>query len=174
MAPTRTALIVVVPEVEPVVGAFRATLDRAASWGVPAHVTVLYPFLPPDEITPEVLDALGEVVRGVPRFDVTFEQVGWFGETVVWLDPRPNRPFRDLTDAVFRRFPQAPPYEGTIEDVVPHLTVGHDVPLPVLREAAETVAASLPVTAPIRTVRLIAGSPEPPGPWRTVAEFPLG
>lgn len=33
-----TALIIPVPAAEPVVGALRSRLDRAAAWGVPAHV----------------------------------------------------------------------------------------------------------------------------------------
>ena len=37
-------------ETEQAVGPFRARYDRAAAWGVPAHVTVLYPFLPPSRI----------------------------------------------------------------------------------------------------------------------------
>jgi hypothetical protein len=57
MQPTQTALIVPIPAAENAVGPFRATLDRSASWGVPAHVTVLYPFLPPDKINSEVLAA---------------------------------------------------------------------------------------------------------------------
>jgi hypothetical protein len=32
-------------EAEAVVGDLRARLDRSAGWGVPAHVTLLYPFL---------------------------------------------------------------------------------------------------------------------------------
>jgi hypothetical protein len=39
--PTESALIVAVPAAEPAVGALRAAYDPAASWGVPAHVTVL-------------------------------------------------------------------------------------------------------------------------------------
>ena len=67
MEPTQSALIVAVPEAGEVVGRFRASLDRAALWGVPAHVTVLYPFLPPERINDEVLAAVGEIVRAVPR-----------------------------------------------------------------------------------------------------------
>jgi hypothetical protein len=32
---------------EPAVSRHRARLDRAAAWGVPAHVTILYPFVTP-------------------------------------------------------------------------------------------------------------------------------
>ena len=42
----QTALVVAVPSAEPVVARLRASYDVAAAYGVPAHVTVLYPFLP--------------------------------------------------------------------------------------------------------------------------------
>ena len=45
--PTESAVIVAVPAAEPAVRAHRQQFDRAAAWGVPAHVTVLYPFVPP-------------------------------------------------------------------------------------------------------------------------------
>jgi 2'-5' RNA ligase len=171
---TQTALIVAVPEVEDAVGPHRASLDRAAGWGVPAHVTVLHPFLAPARLDDHVLATLGEVFGAVPRFDVTFGEVAWFGESVVWLAPRPDRPFRDLTAEVARRYPETPPYEGAYgDDVVPHLTIGHDAPLDVLDRAGRAVAAHLPVHASIGAVRLIAGAPAPDS-WRTLAEFPLG
>jgi 2'-5' RNA ligase len=173
MTPTETALIVPVPEAEPAVAAHRAALDRAAGWGVPAHVTVLYPFLPPDRVDAEVLRAVGEAVATVPRFAATLASVGWFGDHVVYLAPRPDEPFRALTAAVWRRFPQTPPYGGAFDDVVPHLTVGHDAAPEALVSAADAVAAHLPIHASITAVRLIRGSAEPHS-WRTVAEFPLG
>src|SRR3954466_12753022 len=105
MEPTQTALIVPIPDAEPAVGPFRASLDRAASWGVPAHVTVLYPFLPPERIDEAVLAAVREIVAAVPRTDVSLSRGAWFGDPVVWLAPQPDHPFRDLPSAVWRRFP---------------------------------------------------------------------
>jgi 2'-5' RNA ligase len=165
-----TALLVVVPEAEAAVGPHRATLDRAAQWNVPAHVTVLFPFLPPAGID---LDELRALVEGVPGFEGRFERVGWFGDTVVWLAPEPADRFRALIEAVWRRFPQAPPYEGAFDDVVPHLTIGHDHPRPVLEAAAVEAAGHLPITFPVRSVRLMVGRVGV-RPWRTVAELPLG
>jgi 2'-5' RNA ligase len=104
MTPTQTALIVPIPETEEAVGPFRASLDTAASWGVPAHVTVLYPFLPPERINTQVLSAISDTVAAVPRFDVTFAHVDWLDDTVVWLAPQPNHPFRELTASVWKRF----------------------------------------------------------------------
>ena len=173
MKPVRTALIVPVPEAENAVGPFRAALDTAASCGVPAHVTVLYPFLPPERVDETVLAAVGSAVAGVRRFAMTLTHVGWFAETVAWLAPRPDEPFRELTAAVWRRFPETPPYEGAYTDSVPHLTIGHDVPHGVLLEAASKVSAHLPIRAEVGAVRLMQGSAEPVS-RSTVTEFPLG
>jgi hypothetical protein len=41
MGPELSALIVAVPEAEPAVAHLRARLDRSASWGVPAHITLI-------------------------------------------------------------------------------------------------------------------------------------
>jgi hypothetical protein len=46
-----TALLLPVPAAEPAVSRHRARFDVAARDGVPAHVTVLYPFLPPAGIS---------------------------------------------------------------------------------------------------------------------------
>ena len=136
-------------------------------------MTVLYPFLPPQQIDEQALAVLRDTIAGIPRFDVALTHVDWFGDAVLWLAPQPDRPFRDLTGAVWQRFPEAPPYAGAHSDVVPHLTIGHDADKPVLSHAAETVAAHLPINAAIDRVRLIAGTPDV-SPWRTVCEFPLG
>ena len=44
----RSALVVAVPDAEPVVGHLMLRLDANAVLGVPAHVTVLFPFVPAD------------------------------------------------------------------------------------------------------------------------------
>ena len=172
MEPDQSALIVVIPEAEPAVAEHRATLDRVASWGVPAHITVLAPFLPPARIDAPVRAALSALFAARPAFEVELARVAWFGDRVLWLAPTPDEPFRQLTEAVWALFPEAPPYGGEFDDVVPHLTVGHDAPLPVLRAAADQVGTHLPITAAARSVRLVEGLTGV-RPWRTVAEFPL-
>jgi len=171
--PTQTALIVPVPEAEPVVGRLRATLDAAAAKGVPAHVTVLFPFLPPAAIDAGVLATLRETFAAQEPFDVTFSGVRWFDDRVAWLAPEPDQAFQQLTAEVFRRFPQNPPYGGKHDALHPHLTLGHDQPLDVLTQAASEVSAALPMTAGVRTVHLIAGS-DAPNSWQTLHVFALG
>jgi 2'-5' RNA ligase len=174
VTPTLSAVVVAVPESEPLVGRLRSELDAAASWGVPAHVTVLFPFLPPAEIDDGVLAGLTEAVATVPGFATTFERVDWFGEDVLWLAPSPAAPFVALTAAVQARFGLAP-YGGAYGDEpVPHLTVGHDAPAERLRAAAAELEPGLPVHARVRSARLIVGSRGGTVPWRTAAELPLG
>jgi 2'-5' RNA ligase len=169
---TASAVLVPVPEAEPVVGAVRSALDAAAGWGVPAHVTVLFPFVPPAALDDGVRAALAEAVASVRAFDVVFARTAWFGDRVVWLAPEPAGPFRALTEAVCARFPDYPPYGGEYPDHTPHLTLGHDAPLDVLRAAARDVATMLPVRARVSGASLWTGAPESGG-WRRVAEFPL-
>ncbi|MFI7545419.1 2'-5' RNA ligase family protein [Actinoplanes sp. NPDC049599] len=174
MAATHTALIAVIPAAEAAVGDHRAVLDRAASWGVPAHITLVFPFLPPESVDPAVLAALRGIAAAEPRFDLTLDRVGWFGDTVVWLAPNPARPFITLTEALAARFPQAQPYAGAFDEVVPHLTIGHDHPRTDLAAAAAAVTAHLPIRTTVTSIRLIAGAREPGDSWETVADFPLG
>jgi len=174
MQPNRSALIVAVPEAEPVVAAHRERLDQAASWGVPAHVTILYPFLPPGEIDEPARAAIAQVARAVPAFFMTLATICWFDRRVVWLAPDPSEPFRRLTAALTARFPRARPYDGAFADVVPHLTVGHDHPVEVLEAAAAGVEPHLPIHARVSSLRLIAATTEAADRWTTLAEFPLG
>ncbi|HEX6919038.1 MAG TPA: 2'-5' RNA ligase family protein [Actinomycetes bacterium] len=173
MPATMSAVIVALPEVERVVGAIRAGVDPAAGWGVPAHVTLLVPFVPPDRIDDEVLLALTGAVGSVPRFTAVFSRIEWFGDKVVWLAPEPVDRFRVLTSAVCDRFPGYPPYGGAHPDVVPHLTIGDGDDVRALREAARVVAPLLPLRAEIAAAQVICGSRDP-GSWATVAELPLG
>ena len=173
MPPLQSAVIVAIPEAEAAVAALRLRLDPAAGWGVPAHVTVLYPFLPPAEIDDRALADVAAAIGAVPAFDVRFERTAWFGEVVLWLAPQPSEPFNELTTEVWQRFPRCPPYGGAHPELIPHLTVGDHAPLTALREADETVTAALPIHARITHARLICGAPEP-NSWRTMTEFPLG
>jgi 2'-5' RNA ligase len=173
MADTESAVLVVVREAEPVVGRFRVSLDRSAGWGVPPHVTVLYPFLPPDRIDQPAIAQLTSAVATVPAFELVLARLCWFDDRVLWLAPEPDRPLRALTAAVHESFPDYPPYGGEHEDPIPHLTVGHDQPVDVLRAAAAEVEPQLPIRANVSAVQLFVGSAEP-NSWRTIATVPIG
>lgn len=169
---THTAVVVLVPEAEPVVAEHRARHDVAAGWGVGAHVTVLYPFVEPTSLDERVIARLGNAVLAVRRFDARLVEPRWFGEEVLWLAPEPEPAFRALTTTVSRAFPDYPPYGGEFDDVVPHLTVGHVGTIEDLRAAERTLGPQLPVAFDVSTVHLLAGREEQ-DTWGVVAEMPL-
>lgn len=174
-----TALLLAVPTAEPAVSRHRARLDEAARDGVPAHITVLYPFMPPAGIGEPLLASLRRLFAGIAAFEFTLDRVGWFGEKVVWLGPRDSAPFTALTTLAFAAFPSCPPYGGKFAEVIPHLTIGHAGSPQGLRAAAESVRPCLPIKAAAAEVSLMTGprpgtAGTPPGQWRTIAAFPLG
>jgi 2'-5' RNA ligase len=173
--PGESCLLVPVPEAEPVVGRFRGRLDPAAAQGVPAHVTILYPFVLPDAITSEVIDLAAAAVASVPAFECTFARTSWFGRDVLWLAPEPDQPFRALTTALHAAFPQYPPFGGIYPDVVPHLTIGTRPPggLATLEAAEADVWPALPVRTFVSSAALMTGT-QAAASWRVAAEFPLG
>ena len=170
---TRSAVVVVVPAAAAAVDQHRAQLDRAASWGVPPHVTVLYPFVPPAEIDDADVARLRTAARAVPAFDATFARTGWFDEDVVYLAPEPAEPFRRLTRAVHAAFPLYPPYGGEFDDLTPHLTVGHLGTVDQRRAAEAAVQRHLPLATRVDRLTLLVGS-EAPMSWRVLRELPLG
>jgi hypothetical protein len=175
----QSALLLPVPAAEPAVAEHRARLDASARDGVPAHLTVLYPFLPPALIDDAVRASLQRLFAGFPAFAFTLDQVRWFGQDVVWLAPRDPAPFRALMTATWAAFPACPPYGNQHTEVIPHLTVGHLGGPAALRAAAAAVAPRLPVEAAATEVILMAGptpgNPDaPPGRWRMLASIPLG
>lgn len=171
--PTRSALIVTVPSATAAVGRHRDRFDVAGSWGVPAHVTVLYPFVPPASITDDVVARAEEAVATVGAFTFELRRTGWFGDTVLYLAPEPADRLVALTEVVARAFPEHPPYEGAHTEVVPHLTVGHDAPPAALRAVEADVVAHLPLAAEVTEVAWWCGR-DAPGSWRPFAALPLG
>jgi 2'-5' RNA ligase len=173
-APTETAVIVPIPAAEPLVGHHRRRLDASAALGVPAHVTVLGPFIKPTEIDQNVLARLAAAVQSVGPFSCSFDRTRWFGEEVLWLEPVPAEPFRRLTIAVWDAFPDCPPYGGAYDAIVPHLTIADRAADRLVEvQAVETaVSSGLPVAASVDHVLLMGGSAAADS-WRVLFDIPL-
>ena len=65
----RSALILPVPEAEPLLAQWRARWDPNASLGVPAHLTLLFPFLPQTRVTDAEVAKLRDWFSQVPETD---------------------------------------------------------------------------------------------------------
>lgn len=168
----QSALIIEVPEAEPAVQRHRERLDANAPLGIPAHITVLAPFMSPDTIDTAALTQIGQLFADVTRFRFKLDRTDWFGEQVLWLAPQDPAPFRVLTQRVFQAFPAFPPFEGRHDDVVPHLTIGHGHPLNDLRTAEGSVQAHLPIEASVTAITLMTEQ-SAGGHWAKTATFDL-
>ena len=165
----RSALIIAVPEAEPLVHEWRMRYDNAAL-GIPAHVTLIFPFVPAEEIGEELIAKLRELFTAQQAFEFTLARVGRFAD-VAWLAPDPSDPFRRLTDLIFSRYPDYPPYEGIHEEVLPHLTVAMgDATLQ--DEVEELLTPHLPIAAHTGEVTLLVEDES--GHWAESERFPLG
>lgn len=167
--------MVVIPESEPVVAHLRDRHDPVASLGVPAHVTVLYPFIPRRQIDDDVRGALASLFGGLPAFAYRFASVGRLGPATIVMYPEPAKSFTRLTERVHRRWPAHPPYGGQFDVVIPHLTVGDhlgvDAALEVEVAARESLDRHGPVTGQATIVSLIVADDD--WRWSTHSEYPL-
>jgi 2'-5' RNA ligase len=167
---SESALLIPVPNAEAAVQHWRQQLDPASHLGVPAHVTVLYPFLPPAALDGAAITRVANVFQQRPAFAFSLTRVAWFGNQVAYVQPEPSAVFRGLTAAVVDEFPAYLPYRGAYDDVVPHLTIGQDAPVADLQDAAKNVAGHLPIAARADEIWLMVGTRSERS-WHTHTRF---
>jgi 2'-5' RNA ligase len=123
MSLDETALVVLVPEAEAVTKPFRERYDPSAAAGVPAHITLLYPFKAPDEIDDITLGKLRDCFARSDPIRFSLSAIRRFPAEVLYLALEPDEPFRQLTLSIWNLFPETPPYGGKWPEIIPHLSV---------------------------------------------------
>lgn len=122
----RTLLALMVPEAEPLVGSFRDQYDPSARRGLGAHITLIYPFIDSELLTPALLARLRHVAAEIPAPMFRLAHVDTF-PSVVWLAPEPAKPIVQIATALEQAFPDHPKGGGAFPDFVPHLSVARHV-----------------------------------------------
>ena len=120
MSPSESALVVLVPEAETVAKPFRDQYDPSAAAGMPAHITLLYPFKAPREVDNITLGKLRDCFARFEPIQFSLSAIRRFPIEVLYLAPEPDEPFRQLTLSIWNLFPETPPYRGKWSDIVPH------------------------------------------------------
>ncbi|MFM9925376.1 2'-5' RNA ligase family protein [Variovorax sp. H27-G14] len=167
-----SAFVVKVPAAEALAGDLRRRFDATVALGVPAHITVLVPFMDPAQVTPDVLARAQQALARTASFAFSLGRVERFPETA-YLAPEPAAPFIAMTLALVDAFPGFLPYGGEHEGIVPHLSVPHGDARHAEEAAAELQArltASGPVHATCTQVTLIENTS---GRWQDMHVFTL-
>jgi 2'-5' RNA ligase len=167
-----SAFLVRVSKAEACVGSLRARFDATTSLGVPAHITVLAPFMSRERITDAVLREARAAIAESRSFEFTLARVARF-PTTTYLAPEPPEPFVRLTEALVRRFPTFPPFAGEFQTIIPHLTVAHGS-----AAEAEIAATELGLTmqrhGPIRSIcKAVVLLENSSGRWNEMHTFAL-
>jgi 2'-5' RNA ligase len=169
---TESVLLVPVLGLPDVIEQWRRRLDPVGSQGIPAHVTVLYPFVAPGKLADHDLDEIRRAFIGVKPFNFFLTGLAHFGDSVLYATPEPSEAFIELTNRVVRSFPEHLPYGGVYPVVTPHLTIsqcpGHDAD-----RAATDIEPLLPWRGRVTEAWLMVGRDENHR-WSDIARFPFG
>ena len=144
------ALVILVPEVEPLVSAFRLKHDPFANMGIPAHITIDYPFLPGIDPGQQLHRELAELFVKTEASQFAFRDLARFPD-VLYLAPDPVTPFKELIDMVAARFPESPSYGGAFDNIVPHLTIAQTEDEEILKSIERQLERLLPEYLPLST-----------------------
>ena len=149
-------LLLITPDAESLIGRWRAEHDvYATRFGIPAHVTVRTPFLPPERWRDPALSLLD---RFLP-IELTLARLDDRpGALVVVVEPDDG--LRAITEAVGRHWPALPPHKGNRPDLAYHMTVVRTANDAVRSDAWDAIAPRLPLQVTGTEWWATAGSPE--------------
>jgi 2'-5' RNA ligase len=167
-----TAIVIAVPESDPIVERWIREHTTAGADGMPPHITLLYPFVDTSQYAARLGGHVEDVLRRADVMPIRFALAStayFHGDpSTLYLAPEPAAPFTALTDALAHEFPAHPPYGGIHEEVIPHLTVAQSKDLDLLSRIEDDVSEHLPVDALATEAQLMERAPQG---WRVRREF---
>ena len=146
--------------------------DPSAAAGIPPHLTLMFPFIPPPDLSILKIDALEKLINRAEPFEFTLTRVSEFEQGVVYLVPEPAAPFVSLTREIGRQF-GLQPFGGEFgEDPVAHLTVANHSARSTRVQIADTLRPVLPISLRAVEAWLMTGSNA--RGWRLLRQMRLG
>ena len=166
-----SAVLIRIPEAEPLVGEWRRRFDPSAVLGIPAHITLVYPFVPVEGVDADIRAELrGLFAEEAPcRFEL---RASARYPSVLYLKPEPDAALRAIIEGVVERFPEHPPYGGVFDDLMPHLTVAQSGDEDLLARVESELPRGLPVEVDVAEAVLMTERED--GLWRVADTFPFG
>jgi 2'-5' RNA ligase len=139
-----------------------------ADRGLPAHVTLLYPFAPEEALDGRLRTAVARALDRHSRFSFQLTGHRRWPETL-YAAVEPEERFLSLHSDLAAAFPQYPLYGGAFE-FVPHVTIAVGPAIDLARIATDPAWSGLPATLAADSVELIARRR---GVWQTRWRFAL-
>jgi 2'-5' RNA ligase len=136
-------------------------------------VTLLYPFISPEQIEEKDIDALAKLFAANAFFELVFKNTARFTD-VVYLQPLPDKPVLALIQQLMAAYPDYPPYGGKHLHITPHLTIAQADDGALLEkldvEISDKGRKIFPIQSLIREATLYI---EEDGQWSPRTAFPL-
>ncbi|MFI8260803.1 2'-5' RNA ligase family protein [Streptomyces sp. NPDC085665] len=167
--PGTTAVVIVLPDAAPLLDAAWRIDPTLVRRGVPAHVSLLYPFVPEPALTGRDEKAVRSLAAGFPAADLVLEEVvtapGFVAVTVPGLQP--------AVDAFRNQWPGLRPYGGRFgAEPAAHVTVAMGADDPTTATRVRTAVDSLlPLRIRAAEVQLVVLTKEG---WQSRFTAPLG
>jgi 2'-5' RNA ligase len=167
---TTTVNIVLPPRLQAHVVALHRQYQLAKPMNVPAHFTVLHPFVH-YELLGEGVSRLRRVCAELSPFEIVADGYGTF-PGVVYLAARDPEPIRVASRALCAEFPECPLYGGEFgPELSPHATIVEgDIDA---QELLHLMPPYEPVSFTARELHVYYGN-EQITPWLTTAIVPFG
>jgi 2'-5' RNA ligase len=141
---------------------------------IPLSLTLLYPFVPSEELTETHLETLRAFFA--PRRPLVFDlaRLEEFPDVVVYAAPEPEDEVRATMRALWALFPEYPPYGRPNNDPLPHATLAliKGDTAATRAAVAERVEGLLPAHCVVDEASLMEEFE--PDHWRIRETFPLG
>jgi 2'-5' RNA ligase len=136
-----------------------------ADYGIPAHLTLLYPFVEPEALDEAVRRRIATVAANLDPFEYCLLGAARWPQ-VIYVAVAPVEPFVALQADLARAFPDHPIYgEPADFAFVPHVTVAEGPSVDDPATADDPGWAALPRPARAAALEVIARDG---GPWRLV------
>ena len=90
-----STLAILVPAAELLVRDYRVRHDTSASEGMPAHVTIIWPFMHPDDLTDQTIGRIRDLLARSEPIAFSLGDIGQFNGQVLYLRPEPGGPINN-------------------------------------------------------------------------------
>jgi hypothetical protein len=166
--PEKTALVSLLPEADRLLEVAVSVNPALVRSGIPAHATILYPFLPLDELSGRNTERLRDIATALPATDVLLTEVvtepGFVAVGVPALQP--------AMESVCAAWPELLPYGGRFGPTPSvHVTIAMGASEPEAERIAAELDRQLPVRALTGAMQVVALTADG---WRLCLSVPLG